>query len=249
MKNPSFSAFEWQNGLLYDYSANSFPTKLHTLTGEKVFHFEEGSTYFLFQHSGYAFIKGQFPLLKGYYASATSKEQFVQGSDEAKVLIIERIGFNGVFSLGGPIEHNGRLKYIDGCTDSLLVPPVKFGDPCLNHLHFPPGIDQTMHTHPSMRVGLVTRGHGECVTPFGNIPLFPGQLFIIHEDDGTKVPGIDGNDHPAGSHCFRTFDGTMDVIAYHPDSDFGPSDEEHPMINRTIVNGVSAKHIDEIKTQ
>jgi hypothetical protein len=41
----------------------------------------------------------------------------------------------------------------------------------------------------------------------------------------------------------------MDVIAFHPDSDFGPEDENHPMINRTIVNGVSANAIDEIKTK
>lgn len=247
--NPSFTAFDWHTGTLYDYSANQFPTKLHALKGGDIFHFENGSTYFIFQHEGYSFINGQFPILKGYYASATGKENFIQGSDDARAVIIERIGYNGVFSLGGAIEKTGRLKYIDGCTDSLLIPPVKFGDPCLNHLHFPPGIDQTMHTHPSMRVGLVTRGHGECVTPFGNIPLFPGQIFIIHEDTGIKAIGLDGKEYLAGSHCFRTLDGTMDVIAYHPDSDFGPKDEEHPMINRTIVDGISAKHIDAIKTK
>ena len=30
----------------------------------------------------------------------------------------------------------------------------------------------------------------------------------------------------------------MCVIAYHPDSDFGPTDDDHPMVNRTIVDGV-----------
>ena len=29
----------------------------------------------------------------------------------------------------------------------------------------------------------------------------------------------------------------MDVIAYHPDSDWGPTDVEHPMVNRTLVEG------------
>ena len=38
----------------------------------------------------------------------------------------------------------------------------------------------------------------------------------------------------------------MDVIAYHPDSDFGPQDEDHPMINRTIVDGVQASRIKDI---
>ena len=29
----------------------------------------------------------------------------------------------------------------------------------------------------------------------------------------------------------------MDVIAYHPDSDWGPTHREHPMLNRTLVKG------------
>ena len=28
--------------------------------------------------------------------------------------------------------------------------------------------------------------------------------------------------------------GFLDVIAWHPDSDFGPTDQDHPMINRTL---------------
>ena len=32
-----------------------------------------------------------------------------------------------------------------------------------------------------------------------------------------------------------TADEALLVIAYHPDSDFGPTHERHPMINRTIV--------------
>jgi hypothetical protein len=27
----------------------------------------------------------------------------------------------------------------------------------------------------------------------------------------------------------------MDVIAFHPDSDWGPTDEKHPMLNRTYL--------------
>jgi hypothetical protein len=29
----------------------------------------------------------------------------------------------------------------------------------------------------------------------------------------------------------------MDVVPYHPDSDWGPTHEEHPMVNRTLVGG------------
>lgn len=136
---------------------------------------------------------------------------------------VAREGHRAYDTLGGPVEAEGRLKYIDGCTDSLLVSPIRLGDPCLNHLHFPPNIKQTMHTHPSNRIGVVARGQGRCITPTGEIPLLPGVRFCIPRDS---------------EHCFYTDDHTMDVIAWHPDSDYGPQDENHPMVNRTMVGGV-----------
>ena len=37
-------------------------------------------------------------------------------------------------------------------------------------------------------------------------------------------------------HAFRTdlSREPMDIIAFHPDSDWGPTDQAHPMINRTL---------------
>ncbi|MSQ82944.1 MAG: hypothetical protein EXR77_08510 [Myxococcales bacterium] len=29
---------------------------------------------------------------------------------------------------------------------------------------------------------------------------------------------------------------TLDVLAWHPDSDFGPTDQTHPMVNRTLLS-------------
>lgn len=232
MKQKAFTEHPLKTGLLFDYSNNKFPTRLHGLVGENQLSLKSGSTYYIFVHEGTVWIDGLWPVLAGMYASAT--RGFLSGNTATKAIIIERIGHYGTMMVGGPIEVRGRLKYIDGCTDSLLVPPVTFGDPCLNHLHFPVGIDQTSHTHPSMRVGMVTRGKGVCVTPEGEHQLHQGLVFIIHED---------------GEHKFRTDSECMDVIAYHPDSDFGPKDEDHPMVNRTIVDGVSAKHLDEIRTK
>lgn len=139
-----------------------------------------------------------------------------------RVVVSQRRGFLGLRAFGGPIEQLGRLKYIDRCSDTLLMPPPVQGDPCLNLLHFPPGIDQTEHTHPSIRSGCVARGRGWCETPAGRSALKPGLVFVIPTD---------------GLHRFITEDSTMDVIAYHPDSDWGPTDEEHPMVNRTLVDG------------
>lgn len=155
-------------------------------------------------------------------------------SPGGRILLINMPGKDFPFSLGGPIEPHGRLRYIDGCTDSLLVPPWRRGEPCLNHLHIPPGVEQTMHTHPSDRIGLVMSGRGQCVSPDGTTDLHAGMIWRI----------------PAGGlHRFRTDADAIQIIAFHPDSDFGPADEDHPMLNRSLVGGVSAKDIPEIRTQ
>lgn len=228
----SFSGFSLNNGLISDLSGNQFPTRMWGLVGDNQMSLKSGSTYFIFVQEGTVWIDGLWPILSGMYGSV--QRGFLAGNKATVALVIERIGYFGTMMVGGPIEVQGRLKYIDGCTDSLLIPPVMKGDPCLNHLHFPLGIQQTMHTHPSIRVGMVTKGMGECVTPNGRYELQAGMVFIIHED---------------GPHCFSTHRECMDVIAYHPDSDFGPTHEEHPMLSRTIVDGVSAKNIPDIRTK
>jgi quercetin dioxygenase-like cupin family protein len=129
-------------------------------------------------------------------------------------------GYRGLRQLGGPLEPVGRLRYIDGCTDTLLVAPPRRGEPCLNHLHIPAGTLQSSHTHPSVRIGVIARGRGVCVTPDGRHPLAPGLGWVI----------------PAGlRHAFHTDDASLDVVAWHPDTDVGPTDEDHPMLNRTIL--------------
>ncbi|VTS04342.1 cupin domain-containing protein [Tuwongella immobilis] len=135
-------------------------------------------------------------------------------------ILISQRRIRGVFLITGPLESQGRLRYIDGCTDSLVIPPPLMGDPCLNLLHLPAGTNQSQHTHPSLRMGLILSGRGECITPEGTIPLEPNLAFVIHTD---------------GMHSFRTHHEALRVLAFHPDSDFGPTHENHPMINRTIL--------------
>jgi hypothetical protein len=142
---------------------------------------------------------------------------------KSRIVITQCLGYRGVYAMGGPIEPLGRLRYVDGCSDTLLCAPSLLGDPCLNHLHFPIGIEQTAHTHPSTRAGIIAKGKGLCLTEYGGaIELEFGQVFYIARDT---------------IHRFVTKDDTMDVIAYHPDSDWGPDHNEHPMINRTWVDG------------
>jgi glyoxylate utilization-related uncharacterized protein len=137
----------------------------------------------------------------------------------------------------GKVELDGRLRYIDGCMDTILSQPIKKGNPCLNALFMPKGVNQTMHTHPSTRSGFIILGGAKCVTPDSQYDLSTGQIFYLPKDT---------------EHKFRSdldTDVTMRLVAYHPDSDFGPTDEDHPMLNRTIVEGISANQIDEIRTK
>jgi hypothetical protein len=137
----------------------------------------------------------------------------------------------------GYVENDGRLNYIDGCKDSMLIQPIKKGNPCLNALYMPKGVNQTEHIHPSLRSGFIINGGAKCEQEKEVYNLVDGQMFILGKDV---------------KHKFRTDFSDfikLKLVAFHPDSDFGAEDENHPMINRTIVEGVSASNIDEIRTK
>ena len=231
----AFSHFEYVNGKVGDLD-RQFPSYLSAWTSSIIL--PDDDTHFLYVDEGPTTVvwRGmEFVLHSGMYASFPNKTYVAGG----KGIAVSREKWQGFMHIGGPAEHEGRLKYIDGCTDSLLIPPVKFGDPCLNLLFFPEGIDQTAHTHPSDRIGMIMSGKGRCHAWNDGveeiIDLVPGMIFCIHTDGPHKFST------PYGQH--------MRVLAYHPDSDFGPTDQIHPMINRTIVNGVSASQLPEIQTK
>jgi hypothetical protein len=156
-----------------------------------------------------------------YWANNDSKA--LQATGEA--VFIHRLGYKGQNTIGGPIEENGRLVYIDTCSDSLLVYPPRMGDPSLNLLYFPPNVEQTYHIHPSVRLGVVAKGSGIAWVKGQNgdakkIELNKGDLFCIEERE---------------THRFSTELESMTVIAYHPDGDWGPTDHNHTMLNRTYL--------------
>lgn len=231
---PSSSiSFPLRHGVLADLRDTAFPTTFSAWAGMPL-ELIGGATHFGFAHAGEARIEcgsGCFVVRPGMYFSIPGAGR-VSGNGQGVVLA--RHGARGMFQIGGPVEARGRLKYIDGCTDTLLIPPILLGDACLNLLCFPKGIDQTAHTHPSLRAGLVISGSGYCRTANGVLPLLAGQAFLIQAEQ---------------LHAFSTPDESMRVLAFHPDSDFGPTHRNHPMINRTMVNGVSAAQIREIQTR
>ena len=232
MDDKTFLPFRLTHGRLAETTDEALPSRLSAWRGDALELSDDG-THFGYVHEGAATLEtagGVFTLREGMYFAAPSRCR-VGGSGQG--VVVTRPGYYGMFTLGGPIEPKGRLRYIDGCTDSLLIPPQMSGDPCLNALYFPAGVSQTEHTHPSARVGLVVRGTGLCRTPGATYPLTPGLTFIIRAE---------------GRHSFKTEGEEMVVVAYHPDSDYGPTHEAHPMINRTVVRGVPASQLESIHT-
>lgn len=165
--------------------------------------------------------------------AANSVENIVV--DNADVLLIEMENYKPPLAIG-EVEPHGRLKYIDGAYNSLLMSPPKKGDPCLNALYMAGKIDQTPHTHPSTRIGFILRGQvtvriwdkeGEGANVTNELLLTQGDAWFMEQDT---------------IHSFHTTEtDDMCLFAFHPDSDFGPTDEEAPMINRTMIQGESSK--------
>lgn len=196
-----------------------WPTKLSAWSAGAL-ELPSDGTHFVYVGSGEATLEiaqGRFALRTGMYASVGGVGRI---TGDGSGLCVTRQGWRGPFLLGGPIEQRGRLRYIDGCTDSLLLAPPVCGDPCLNHLHIPAGTAQSAHVHPSVRVGVIARGRGECVTEGQRHGLRSGLCFVIE---------------PNGRHSFHTGADSLDVVVYHPESDTGPTHEDHPMINRTLL--------------
>ncbi len=220
-----------------DLSKSSFPILLQTWQDQKI-ELPDIGTHFGYIHQGStdlscARLKAAeaYLLQAGMYFALPGKGAI--GGEASSGMIVTRLNYQGMFSLGGPVEAQGRLAYIDGGASSLLIPPVMLGDPCLNAMYFPPHIDQTLHTHPSDRIGIVIAGGGEVKTPQTSTHLEAGTLFLI----------------PAHHlHKFCTGDDSLTAVVFHPDSDTGFTHKNHPMLQRTIVNGVSAVELPEIQS-
>jgi hypothetical protein len=213
-----------------DAISTMYPSYLNAVSGKKIFS-GELATYYGYVVSGQA-------KLSNKNIEITVKEgiffcwpDFLEINTDGLVIVMCRIGFRGILTMGC-IENVGRLSYIDGCSSSILVSPPRVGDPVLNHLHFPPETLQTEHTHPSIRFGVVAQGYGIAFgsNPSGSSPwekeIKKGTVFFLNAHE---------------RHAFQTIGCSegLDIISYHPDSDWGPTDQNHPMLTRTYLTGKS----------
>jgi quercetin dioxygenase-like cupin family protein len=210
------------HGLVLDDSKNMYPSCLYAYRGGGLAFEVEYNTVMGVVTEGEVCLErgGQpdFTLRAGYYFSCSGPLK-VSGKGQAS--LFERKGYRGLFQIGGPAEDHGRLVYIDNCRATILVAPARCGDPVLNLLTFPANIKQSMHIHPTFRMGSVLSGSGTCLFGDGKkAALAKGNIFYLPE---------------ATPHCFYSGENGLRVVAFHPDSDVGPTDSSHPMLSRTYV--------------
>ena len=180
-------------------------------------------SFWIMSPQGQAKLDGKVTISDAEWVSMGHQEAEVTGP----ALVIDNPGYEFAerkLCAFDPTEQ-GQLSYIDGCSNSNLIDPPRNGDPCINYLYFPPGIDQTWHTHPSVRIGYILTGKGYACLKDGDketeLPLEPGKIFVLHRH---------------AKHRFRTDgDQHMSLMVYHPDSEDGPRDENNPMKARTYL--------------
>ena len=237
-----FHSFELSHGHLLShndgkqFSADVFGWKNNTFDSRDYNNIiSDRSTSFGYVHSGWCKLYDlstnlSFDLCKGMYFSFPNIGKYViepvddnDDNDNNSGIINVDNNYFGVFTIGGPVEQTGRLNYIDGTNTNLILPPILHGDPCLNILYLDPNLEQTPHTHPSFRSGFVINGNGKCNLPSINQShdFKPGTVFWIPEDL---------------LHSFKSENNRLDIMTFHPDSEFGPSHQQHPMMNNTIFN-------------
>ena len=163
-----------------------------------------------------------FKITGNYSAVISSNFTITKSSKNSRVLVIDTPGYCALEELFSTLVDGipGNLSYIDGCSNSNLIHPPRNGDPCVNYLYIPPNTNQTFHTHPSIRAGIILGGEGKCDLPDTEIPLTCGTSFAL---DRHEV------------HRFRTGNSPLWLFVFHPDSESGPVDEANPMKTRTYI--------------
>jgi hypothetical protein len=205
--------------VVIDRTDSMYPCTLHKVTNGKV-EVPANSTVYGFVLEGIAIVSDSKTIEKHEFFSINSHYKSKSISFNGVGVIIVKYGFHGQNVFGGPVEKQGRLCYINHCSDSLLVYPPRMGDPSMSLLHFPENIIQDFHTHPSFRLGVIFRGKGYAESNTSKYDLVSGAVFCMEEQE---------------VHRFVTEDSLLSVISFHPDGDWGPTDHDHTLLNRTYL--------------
>jgi mannose-6-phosphate isomerase-like protein (cupin superfamily) len=115
------------------------------------------------------------------------------------------------------------LPYVNGCSTTQLLPPIRKGDPTFQLLRIPPHTsEQAHHIHSTARIVYVYSGRGQSVVgqegAVKTEPLLPGYVMVLDK----MVP-----------HHFVTGEEPLVVIPLHIFSSTGLDEHDHPMMNGT----------------
>jgi mannose-6-phosphate isomerase-like protein (cupin superfamily) len=160
--------------------------------------------------------------VNGDFCLSTIEDFEITLNPSGVAIVIETPGYAETQSKFSTVPNGtpGQLSYIDGCSNSNLIDPWRNGDPCVNYLYIPPNTNQTFHTHPSIRVGIIMGGNGQCSLRNHDVDLTPNTVFVLERHE---------------HHRFKTGNEPLWLMVFHPDSEDGPTDELNPMKTRTYI--------------
>src|SRR5262245_50055077 len=115
--NPTFFPIAIESGLLLDLSEDVFPTRVcGWRDGTLVL--SNDATHYGMVTQGRANLnmnQERFPLQPGMFFALPGRGD-IECDEGGQGLVISRLGYQGLWQLGGPLESKGRLRYIDGCS-------------------------------------------------------------------------------------------------------------------------------------
>lgn len=200
-----------------------WPLKLTKIeSGENhAFDCTSGTYYIMLRNASFISDQAQFETVNA--AFAVNQSFTIKCGSNSSAVVIEYQGLHLLESRYFVQDQldMGNLSYMDGGTNTTAVNPGRLGDPVINYVHFPNGMYQTLHTHPSHRVGLVLKGNGE-------IELDNEEFFAINEGD---VFFMQRN----VLHNFICRHEDVVLFVFAPDSGTGPTDDVNPLKIRTYV--------------
>jgi quercetin dioxygenase-like cupin family protein len=204
-------------------TCDRWPLKLTKLeAGEsRAFDATKGTYYIMLRNASYFSDKANFETVNA--AFCVNSHFTVKCGSDSSAVVVEYMGLHLLESryyVQDKLDM-GNLSYIDGGTNTTAVNPGRLGDPVVNYVHFPAGMYQTLHTHPSHRVGMVLKGNGQ-------IELDNKEMFDIKEGECFFM-------QRNVLHNFITDQEPVILFVFAPDSGTGPTDEVNPLKIRTYV--------------
>lgn len=182
-----------------------------------------GTDYVLLRNASLRSANMSFAQVNGVAALSAETAYSVSCARDASAFVVRYPGLRLAeqrFFVQTALE-TGGLSYMDGGTNSTALHPNRCGEPVVNYVHFPAGMVQTLHTHPSHRVGLVLRGNGR-------IELNDKKFFAVEEGSAFFMRRNE-------LHNFITDDEPVILFVFAPDSGTGPTDEMNALKARTYL--------------